>query len=83
MEEKAQQAKKKVPGFQNWTLKDDVRDREKNPDYTFTIPAKVGLDEGSIKRWWASVKTLCLFLYPPCTRHAQLTTEPLPTNTDS
>ena len=49
MEEKAQQAKKKVPGFQNWMLKDDVRDKEKNPDYTFTIPAKVGLDEGSIK----------------------------------
>lgn len=80
---KAQQAKKKAPGFQNWMLEDDVRDEEKNPDYTFIIPAKVGLDEGNIKRWWASMKMLCPFLYPPCTRHALLTTELPPTNTNS
>ena len=54
---KAQQTKKKASGFQNRTLDDDVRDEEKNPDYTFIIPAKVGLDEGNIKRWWASMKS--------------------------
>ena len=39
--------KEKVPGFQNWMLEDDVRDEERNPDYSFIIPAKVALDEGS------------------------------------
>ena len=54
---KAQQTAMKAPGFQNRTLEDDVRDEGKNPDYTFIIPAKLGLDEGSIKRWWASMKS--------------------------
>ena len=47
----------KIPGFQNRTLEEDVRDEGRNPDYTFIIPAKVGLDEARIKRWWASMKS--------------------------
>ena len=50
-------SKKKAPGFQNQMLEDDVWDEERNPDYTFIIPAKVALDEGSVKRWWASMKS--------------------------
>ena len=53
---KAEQAKKKAHGFQNRTLEDDVRDEERNPDRTFIIPSKVGLDEGEIKKWWAKKK---------------------------
>lgn len=37
--------KEKVPGFQNWMLEDDVWDEERNPDYSFIIPAKVALDQ--------------------------------------
>ena len=53
---KGEQTKHKAPGFQNRTLDDDVRDEERNPDRTFIIPSKVGLDEGEIKKWWAKKK---------------------------
>lgn len=56
-EGKAEQAMKKAPGYQNRTLDTDVNAEQRVPDYTFTIPAKVGLDEGSIKRWWARMKS--------------------------
>ena len=79
---KAQQAKKKAPGFQNWTLEDDVRDEEKNPGYTFIIPAKVGLDEGSIndggQAWKCSVPFSTLLahdmLYLPQSYRQQILT---------
>ena len=54
---KAEQKTKRAPGFQNRTLEDDVRDEERNPDRTFIIPSKVGLEEGEIKKWWAKKKS--------------------------
>ena len=54
---KAEQTLMKAPGFQNRTLEDDEQSEGRESDYTFEIPAKVGLDEETIKHWWASIKT--------------------------
>ena len=54
---KAEQTTKRAHGFQNRTLEEDVRDEGRNPDRTFIIPSKVGLEEGEIKKWWAKKKS--------------------------
>ena len=56
-EGKVEQAMKKAPGYQNRTLDTDINAEQRVPDYTFTIPARVGLDEDGIKCWWARMKS--------------------------
>ena len=57
VKERKQRTMGKSPGCQERKLEDDAQEEGRNPDRIFIIPSKVGLDEGNIKRWWASMKS--------------------------